>query len=32
MPVLGDTQIGTIVNNESREVMRMLDVGLAERA
>jgi len=32
VPVLWDKQTGTIVNNESREVMRMLDVGLAELA
>ena len=34
VPVLWDTQAGTIVNNESREIMRMLDTeldALAER-
>ena len=29
MPVLWDKQRGTIVNNESREIMRMLDVDFA---
>jgi len=32
VPVLWDTKTGTIVNNESREIMRMLDEGLAPLA
>lgn len=32
VPVLWDREQGTILNNESREVMRLLDVGLASLA
>src|SRR5262249_38530495 len=32
VPILWDKARGTIINNESREIMRMLDVDLAELA
>lgn len=30
VPILWDKKLGTIVNNESREIIRMLDLGFAE--